>query len=67
MFIREATQEDYEEVRHRCQEMISDEHFGGFSKVNFVDYNNYLDKLKTEFPKFIIEQVNYGIRINKEK
>ena len=67
MFIREATQEDYEEVRKTCKGMIEDTNFAGFSRVNFIDYSNYLDKLEKEFPNFIFKQRDIGLSVDKKE
>ena len=67
MFIREATQEDYEEVRVECQRIMSDDMLSAFSRINFVDYRKYLDKLREEFPELEFVQEDYGLAVDKKE
>ena len=66
MFIREATEEDYESVRKECLRMVSDDMIGGFGRINFVDYKPVLDKLREEFPQLTFTQECFGLNIDKK-
>lgn len=63
--MREATQEQYETLRKECLKMVEDKNFSGFSAINFIDYTQYLDKLKVEFPEFKFRQTDFGISVDK--
>ena len=63
--MKEATQEQYDALRRTCNQMLEDTNFAGFTSVNFIDYTQYLDKLKVEFPKFKFKQTSFGISVDK--
>lgn len=63
-----ATQKDYEELKADIDK-VKDGIWGGFTKMNFIDYSQYLQKIKEIFKgNFIkIEQMKTGIRVSKIK
>ena len=63
--MRDATQEQYETLKKECSKMVEDKNFAGFSAINFIDYTQYLDKLKVEFPEFKLRQADFGISVDK--
>ena len=63
--MRDATQEQYETLKKECSKMVEDKNFAGFSAINFIDYTQYLDKLKVEFPEFKFRQTDFGISVDK--
>ncbi len=63
--MRDATEEDYISLKKTCKRMLEDTNFAGFTSVNFIDYTQYLDKLKVEFPKFKFKQTGFGISVDK--
>ena len=67
MFIREATEEDYQEVRQKCIEAMNNDMLGGFGRINFIDYSKYLDKLEKEFKDLIFKQETFGLNVDKKE
>ena len=67
MFIREATEEDYESVRKGCLRMINDDKMRAFGSLNFVDYSKCLDNLRAEFPQLVFTQECFGLTVDKKE
>lgn len=65
MFIREATQKDYESVKESCLKMRQDKNMCGFSCVNFIDYTPILGTLREEFPELVFVQKRYGLSVDR--
>lgn len=63
--MRDATEEDYISLKKTCNQMLEDENFAGFTSVNFINYTQYLNQLKVEFPKFKFRQTDFGISVDK--
>lgn len=67
VFIREAIQEDYEDVKKSCLKMRQDDNMCGFSRVNFIDYTPILGTLREEFPELEFIQKSYGLTVDKKE
>ena len=61
-----ATQENYESLCKKCEDLINQELTQNFMEISFIDYTEYITQLKTKFPKLTFELKNYGISITKE-
>lgn len=63
-----ASQKDYEELKLDI-EKVKNGTWSGFTKTNFIDYTQHLQKIKEIFKGcFIkIEQTKTGIRVSKIK
>lgn len=66
-YIRQATQEEYEDIRLECNRIADDDMIGGFSRINFIDYSNYIIKLVEEFPQLVFKLQNFGLSIDKRE
>lgn len=66
-YIKEATQEDYEDIKAECRRIINDDMIGGFGRINFVDYSKYIIELVREFPQLIFKLECFGLNIDKRE
>ena len=66
-YIREATEEDYQDVKDACVKMLNDDMMGGFGRINFVDYSNIIIKLVKEFPKLVFRLEGFGLNVDKRE
>jgi hypothetical protein len=66
-YIRQATQEEYEDIRLECNRIADDNMIGGFSRINFIDYSNYIIKLVEEFPQLVFKLQSFGLSIDKKE
>ena len=62
-----ATQENYNDLCKKCESMLNDEHTQSFMEISFINYAEYFNELKTNFPNLIFELKNYGIKITKKE
>ena len=66
-YIREATEEDYQDVKDACVKMLNDDMMGAFGRINFVDYSNIIIKLVKEFPKLVFRLESFGLNVDKRE
>jgi len=70
MYIRKATREDFEEfIENLKRAEIDNDNFGGTSRYNFLDYNDFVEELKEWLSQNSKKQwcinTDFGIGITK--
>ena len=64
---REATDEDYQDIRNGCNKMLKDKLLAGIGCMNFVDYSKYIKQLLEEFPTLIFKIECFGLNVDKKE
>ena len=64
---KDATDEDYQDIRKECIRMLEDNMIGGFGRINFIDYSKYIKQLLEEFPTLIFKIESFGLNVDKKE
>ena len=62
---KQLTQEEEARLYLDLLRLQDDENMGGFSRIDFVDYEPAIKRVRKVFPQFVYEITDFGVQIEK--
>ena len=62
---KQLTQEEEARLYLDLLRMQNDENMAGFSRIDFVDYEPAIKRVRKVFPQFVYEITDFGVQIEK--